>query len=659
MTKIQAEKRIEELCALLNRYSYEYYIKNESSVDDYTYDMLNNELKSLETQFPELVREDSPARRVGGFAENTFAPVTHEVRMESLQDVFSFEEAEDFDRRIKESFPDATYVVEPKIDGLSVSLEYKNGVLVRGSTRGDGDTGEDITENLRTVRSIPLRLSRPVPYIEVRGEVYMSRETFNAQVEQQLLRGEEPFKNPRNAAAGSLRQKNPEITAARQLDIFVFNVQKYDGAEFAAHKASLDFLRELGFVTVPFYTPCKDIGEAIKELERIGSVRGSLPFDIDGAVIKVDDFAQRKALGSTAKFPRWAVAYKYPPEERITVLRDIEITVGRTGILTPTAVFDPLVLAGTTVSRATLHNEDRIREFNLAIGDKIRVRKAGDVIPEIVGAEYHVPGAEKFSYPSVCPSCGEKVVRLEGEAAVRCVNPDCPAQLERNIIHFCSRDAMDIEGLGEANVRIFIEKGLIKDASDIYSLKEEDIAGLDRMGAKSAQNLVAAINKSKENDVSRLIFALGIPGIGEKAGALLAKRFGSLEAIEKATAEEILGVEGFGGVTAQAVTEYFARETTKKLIERLTASGVNTEYKKQVSDGRFAGLTFVLTGSLTEFTRDEASEIIENFGGKTSGSVSKKTSIVLAGEAAGSKLKKANELGIKVITEQEFKEMIK
>lgn len=659
MTKSEAEKRIDELCALLNKYSYEYYIKNESSVDDYTYDMLNNELKDLEAQYPELIREDSPARRVGGFAENTFNKVVHEVRMGSLQDVFSFEEAEDFDRRVKESFPTATYVVEPKIDGLSVSLEYENGVLVRGSTRGDGDVGEDITENLRTVRSIPLRLSRPIPHIEVRGEVYMSRESFNRQVEAQLLRGEEPFKNPRNAAAGSLRQKDPKITAERQLDIFVFNVQKYDGGEFSAHKASLDFLKELGFVTVPFYTPCKDINEAIKELERIGSIRSELAFDIDGAVIKVDDFSQRKALGSTAKFPRWAVAYKYPPEERITVLRDIEITVGRTGILTPTAVFDPLILAGTTVSRATLHNEDRINEYELAIGDKIRVRKAGDVIPEIVGAEWHLPGAEKFRYPDTCPSCGEKVVRLEGEAAVRCVNPDCPAQLERNIIHFCSRDAMDIEGLGEANVRIFIEKGLIHDAADIYTLEADAISGLDRMGKKSAENLISAIEKSKQNDVSRLIFALGIPGIGEKAGVLLAKHFGSLEALTEAKAEEILTIEGFGEISAQAITEFFAGDSAKNLIERLINAGLNTKYTKVIEDERFAGMTFVLTGTLSEFTRDEASEIIESFGGKTSGSVSKKTSIVLAGEAAGSKLKKANDLGVKVISEAEFKEMIK
>jgi len=658
MTKETAEKRIAQLCEELNNYSYMYYVKNESPVDDYTYDILNNELKALESEYPELIRADSPTQRVGGYAENTFEPVTHEVRMESLQDIFSYEEADDFDSRIRESFPDATYVVEPKIDGLSVSLEYENGVLVRGSTRGDGNVGEDITENLKTVRTIPLRLTKPVPFIEVRGEVYMSRASFDAQVEAQLARGEEPFKNPRNAASGSLRQKDPKITAERKLDIFVFNVQKYEGGEFSEHKASLDFLRELGFVTVPFYTPCNNIEEVKQELTRIGEIRWELPFDIDGAVIKVNDFSQRSSLGSTAKFPRWAAAYKYPPEERVTILRDIEITVGRTGILTPTAVFDPLILAGSTVSRATLHNEDRIKEYHLAIGDRIRVRKAGDVIPEIVGAEEHL-GGEEFRYPDTCPSCGAKVFRLPGEAAVRCTNPDCPDQLTRNLIHFCSRDAMDIEGLGEANVAVFIEKGLIHDAADIYSLKAEDIEGLDRMGRKSADNLINAIEKSKENDVSKLIFALGIQGIGAKAGKLLAARFGSLNALMDATEEDILTVDGFGEVSAKSIVSYFSLDASRSLVERMAAAGVNMLSLKETTDTRFAGMTFVLTGSLSQFTRDEASEIIEGFGGKTSSSVSKKTSIVLAGEAAGSKLKKANELGIKVISEQDFAEMIK
>lgn len=658
MTFEDAKIRIDELSEKLNFYSMKYYVENESPVDDYTYDMMNNELKKLEGEFPELIRPDSPTQRVGGFAENSFAEVVHEVRMESLQDAFSYEEIDDFDRRVRESFPSASYVVEPKIDGLSVSLEYENGVFVRGSTRGDGNVGEDITENLKTVRTIPLRLTSPVPYIEVRGEVYMSHESFNRQVEAQLARGEEPFKNPRNAAAGSLRQKNPKIAAERCLDIFVFNVQKYEGGDFAAHKASLDFLKSLGFVTVPFYTLCKDIEEAKKELDRIGEIRWDLSFDIDGAVIKVDDFSQRRALGSTAKFPHWAVAYKYPPEERVTVLRDIEITVGRTGILTPTAVFDPLFLAGSTVSRATLHNEDRIKEFDLAIGDKIRVRKAGDVIPEIVGAEYHVPGAVKFSYPTTCPSCGEKVFRLPGEAAIRCTNPDCPDQLTRNLIHFCSRDAMDIEGMGEANVAVFIEKGLIHDCADLYLLKAEDISALDRMGKKSADNLLAALEKSKSNDLGKLIFALGIPGIGAKAGKILSKRFGTMDALIAASEEELLSVDGFGDVTAKAIIDYFSLGSSRRLIERLSEAGVNMTCTETVEDSRFAGITFVLTGSLTKFTRDEASAIIEKFGGKTSGSVSKKTGIVLAGEAAGSKLKKAQELGIRIINEDEFSSMI-
>ena len=550
-----------------------------------------------------------------------------------------------------------SYVVEPKIDGLSVNLEYENGVFVRGATRGDGNVGEDITENLRTVRSIPLKLRKDIT-ITVRGEVYMSRDVFEEITKKQEMNGEAPFKNPRNAAAGSLRQKNPKITAERKLDIFVFNVQKYEGTEFSDHKSSLDFLKELGFVTVPFYTPCKDIEEAKKELTRIGEIRSSLSFDIDGAVIKVNDFSQRKTLGSTAKFPRWAVAYKYPPEEKETVLRDIEISVGRTGVLTPTAIFDSVLLAGSTVSRATLHNEDRIREFSLAIGDTIIVRKAGDVIPEVVGVKTH-SGNEIFTYPTVCPSCKAPVFRDEGEAACRCTNPECPAQVLCLIIHFCSRDAMDIEGLGEAILEVFSAKGMIKDIGDIYCLKKEDIAVLEGLGEKSANNILSAIEKSKENDLSKLIFALGINHIGEKAAKLLSVHFGTLEKIMNASKEEILEIEGFGMVMAESITEYFSLSETRELMERLVSYGLNTKSLAEMKDERFKGMTFVLTGALTQFTRDEASEIIEQFGGKTSSSVSKKTSIVLAGEAAGSKLRKANELGIKVINEEEFAEMIK
>ena len=656
MTKAEAKLRIDTLCDKLNFLSYKYYVENESPVSDYEYDMLQRELKNLEELFPEFLRVDSPTIRVGGEAENTFEAVAHEVKLESLQDAFSYEEIDDFARRVGENVSDFTFVTEPKIDGLSVSLEYRNGLFFKGATRGDGNVGEDITENLKTVKSIPLKLRKDID-ITVRGEVYMSKKVFEEITKKQEEEGEIPFKNPRNAAAGSLRQKNPKITAERRLDIFVFNVQKSDDSEFSDHKSSLDFLKELGFVTVPFYTLCKNIEEAKAELTRIGEIRSSLPFDIDGAVIKVNEFSHRKTLGSTAKFPRWAVAYKYPPEEKETVLRDIEISVGRTGVLTPTAIFDSVLLAGSTVSRATLHNEDRINEFSLAIGDTIIVRKAGDVIPEVVGVKSR-SGNEVFRFPHSCPSCGSTVFRDEGEAAYRCKNPECPAQVLRLIIHFCSRDAMDIEGLGERVLEIFTQKGMIKDIADIYTLKAEDIAVLEGLGEKSAQNFLSAIEKSKGNDLSKLIFALGINHIGEKAAKLLSVHFGSLERLMSATKEEILEIEGFGEIMADSIVQYFSLDGTKNLTEKLISAGLNTKNLAQIKDERFKGMTFVLTGALSRFTRDEASAVIEQFGGKTSSSVSKKTSIVLAGEDAGSKLRKANELGIRVINEDEFATMI-
>ena len=658
LSPAEAKSRIDELCDRLNRYSYRYYVENESDVSDYEYDMLQRELKALEEEYPAFLRPDSPTQRVGGEAQSEFTPVAHEVRMESLQDAFDFGEIDDFDRRVSETAQAYSYVVEPKIDGLSVSLEYENGVFVRGSTRGDGDVGEDITANLRTVRTIPLRLRQPVPFLEVRGEVYMSRAVFAELVKRQELNGEEPFKNPRNAAAGSLRQKNAAVTAGRKLDIFVFNVQRYDGADFSDHKASLDFLRSLGFVTVPFYTPCADIAAAKAELERIGSVRGELGFDIDGAVIKVNEFANRRLLGSTAKFPRWAVAYKYPPEEKLTELKDIEVSVGRTGVLTPTAVFEPVLLAGSTVGRATLHNQDRITELGVGIGDTIRVRKAGDVIPEVVSVDRKLPGNTVFRMPEVCPSCGAKTFRDEGGAALRCLNPECPAQLLRNLIHFCSRDAMDIEGLGDALLEVFTAKKMIRDAADLYTLRAEDLAKLDRLGEKSARNLIDAIEKSKGNDLYRLLFALGIRNIGEKAAKQLSARFGTMEAVMAATEEEIASIDGFGEQMAASVTGFFALPQSRELVARLAACGVNMKSLAEKKDDRFAGMTFVLTGALTEFTREQATEIIESFGGKAASSVSKKTTVVVAGEAAGSKLRKANELGIRVISEAEFKDMI-
>lgn len=651
-------KRAEKLRKDLNYYSYRYYVDNENDIDDYEYDMMMRELKAIEEEYPELITPDSPTRRVGGEATNMFESVAHTVKMESLQDAFSFDEIRDFDRRVKDAVTNATYVVEPKIDGLSVSLEYRDGVFVRGSTRGDGSVGEDITANLRTVRSIPLRLKTDLPFIEVRGEVYMPHSVFHKLVEEQELNEEKPFKNPRNAAAGSLRQKNPKITAKRKLDIFVFNVQQIDGHSLSNHKQSLDYLKELGFKTIPFYTEFKNIDGAIDELKRIADIRYTLPFDIDGAVIKVNDFEKRRILGSTAKFPKWAIAFKYPPEEKETKLLSIEVNVGRTGVLTPTAVFSPVLIAGSTVSRATLHNEDFIKEKGICIGDTIIIRKAGDVIPEVVSVKEHIPDAVPYRMPEICPSCGAKAVREDGEAAIRCNNPDCPAQLLRMLIHFCSRDAMDIEGLGDALLNKLVEQNMIKTAADIYSLNFDKIAEMDKMGKKSAENLKKAIEKSKENDLSKLVFALGIRHVGAKAAKLLSDNFRDIDSIMNSSAEDIAKIDGFGLVMAQSVVDFMSMPQSQKLIADLKAGGVNMKAEDTHIDNRFSGKTFVLTGTLTKYTRSEASRIIENYGGKASSSVSKKTDYVLAGEAAGSKLAKATELGIKIINEDEFAEMI-
>lgn len=651
-------KRAEKLRKDLNYYSYRYYVDNENDIDDYEYDMMMRELKAIEEEYPELITPDSPTRRVGGEATNMFESVAHTVKMESLQDAFSFDEIRDFDRRVKDAVTNATYVVEPKIDGLSVSLEYRDGVFVRGSTRGDGSVGEDITANLRTVRSIPLRLKTDLPFIEVRGEVYMPHSVFHKLVEEQELNEEKPFKNPRNAAAGSLRQKKPKITAKRKLDIFVFNVQQIDGHSLSNHKQSLDYLKELGFKTIPFYTEFKNIDGAIDELKRIADIRYTLPFDIDGAVIKVNDFEKRRILGSTAKFPKWAIAFKYPPEEKETKLLSIEVNVGRTGVLTPTAVFSPVLIAGSTVSRATLHNEDFIKEKGICIGDTIIIRKAGDVIPEVVSVKEHIPDAVPYRMPEICPSCGAKAVREDGEAAIRCNNPDCPAQLLRMLIHFCSRDAMDIEGLGDALLNKLVEQNMIKTAADIYSLNFDKIAEMDKMGKKSAENLKKAIEKSKENDLSKLVFALGIRHVGAKAAKLLSDNFRDIDSIMNSSAEDIAKIDGFGLVMAQSVVDFMSMPQSQKLIADLKAAGVNMKAEDTHIDNRFSGKTFVLTGTLTKYTRSEASRIIENYGGKASSSVSKKTDYVLAGEAAGSKLAKATELGIKIINEDEFAEMI-
>ena len=656
---MEMRKRAEELRDIINYHNKKYYENDEPEIEDFEYDRLLHELIAIEEKYPETVTADSPTHRVGGKADTQFTPVEHIVPMESLQDGFGEDDVLAFDQRVRSVIPNPRYIVEPKIDGLSVSLEYENGLLIRGSTRGDGKVGEDVTANIRTIRNIPLKIDTDLPVLEVRGEVYMPREVFVELTTEQELNGEKTFKNPRNAAAGSLRQKNPKITSKRKLDIFTFNIQRIEGKELTSHKESLDFIKALGFNTVPFYTSCSSIEEVLAEIARIGEIRGTLPFDIDGAVIKVDDFSQREALGSTSKFPKWALAYKYPPEEKETTLLDIEINVGRTGVLTPTGIFEPTLLAGTTVSRATLHNQDFIDEKGICIGDKVIIRKAGDIIPEVLCVVSHGENAVPYRIPDVCPSCGGKVTREEGEAALRCCNPDCPNQLLRNLIHFCSRDAMDIEGMGTAVLETFVNEGMIKTAADIYNLDREKIASIERMGEKSADNLIAAAEKSKGNDLARLIYALGIRHIGQKAGALLSEKFGTMDALMEASAEEIAEIEGFGLIMAKSVEEFFSHEESRQLIADLKAAGVNMESQKQIVDMRFEGKTFVLTGTLSMYKRSEAEKIIESFGGKASGSVSKKTSYVLAGEDAGSKLKKANDLGVTVISEEEFAEMIK
>ena len=654
----KAQIRAKELRDLLNYHSHKYYVEDNPEIGDYEYDMLQRELAEIEKEFPGLITPDSPTQRVGGSADGLFEPVVHAVPLESLQDAFSIDEVRAFDERVKAVFADAEYVVEPKIDGLSVALEYENGVFVRGSTRGDGLTGENVTANLRTVNSIPLRLKENVT-IEVRGEVYMPKNVFASLVEEQEQNGEKTFKNPRNAAAGSLRQKNPKITASRNLDIFVFNIQQYQGEGIKGHKQSIDYLKTLGFKTIPFYNKFDNIDDVIKELDRIGEIRSSLPFDIDGAVIKTDSFAQRAEIGSTSKFPKWALAFKYPPEEKETTLIDIEVAVGRTGVLTPTAVFEPVLVAGSTVSRATLHNQDFINEKDIRLGDRVVIRKAGDIIPEVIRVVSHAENSEKYLLPTVCPSCGANVIREEDEAAVRCVNPECPAQLLRNLIHFCSRDAMDIEGMGDAVLEKLVSNGMLSKASDIYTLKKEDFMTLEGFKDKSSQNLVDAIEKSKSNDLAKLVFALGIRHVGQKAGKILAEHFDSMENLMNADAETVASIEGFGGIMAQSVADFFSLEQTKHEIEALAALGVNMVSQKEKIDNRFEGKTFVLTGTLPTYSRNEASEIIEKFGGKTASSVSKKTSYVLAGEEAGSKLVKAQSLGIAIISEEEFNEMIK
>lgn len=651
-----AEKRINELSAQLKYHNRKYYIEDNPEIEDYEYDAMLRELEKLEEEFPQFKAEDSPTQLVGGAALKLFTPVEHTVKMESLQDVFDFDELKAFIDKIDTEH--TAFSVEPKIDGLSVALEYRDGLFFRGSTRGDGVIGEDVTANLLQIKSIPKAIGFEGE-LELRGEVYMPRESFEKLVRRQELMDETPAKNPRNAAAGSLRQKNPKITAERELDIFVFNIQRITGKSFSSHIESLNFIKSLGFHTLPTYKYCEYSDEIISEIERIGSSRGNLPYDIDGAVVKVDNLAYREVVGSTSKFPKWAVAFKFPPEEKETVLKNIEINVGRTGALTPTAEFDPIQLAGTTVSRATLHNEDFINSKGICIGDTIVVRKAGDIIPEVLSVSKHAENAEPYRMPECCPSCGSPVTREDDEAVLRCTNADCPAQLLRHLIHFTSRDAMDIEGLGPAVLEQLLDAGLIKNIDDLYNLNYDRLSQLERTGEKSINNLKEAIEASKKNDLSRLIFAFGIRHIGSKAASLLSENFGNIDAVMSAAPEAFEVIDGFGAVLAKAAFEFFALPESRAMIERLKSYGVNMNSLKEVKDNRFLGLTFVLTGTLSTYSRSEASKIIEGFGGKTSSSVSKKTSYVLAGEEAGGKLDKANALGIKVIDEAEFNQMIK
>lgn len=658
MERKQAQQRAEELRAIIEKNNRLYYDEDAPELEDYEYDRLTRELKEIEAQFPEIVTPDSPTQHVGGTPNSRFGKVAHTVKMESLQDAFSLDELREFDARVREAGVEPEYVVEIKIDGLSVSLEYRSGRLVRGSTRGDGMVGEDVTENLAAIRAIPHTLNHAPDFLEVRGEVYMPHAAFLALKEQQELEDKTPPKNPRNAAAGSLRQKDAAVTAARGLSIFVFNLQQVQGCSFATHSETLDYIRALGLPVSPRYNVYHSIEDAIAEIRRIGEARGTLDFDMDGAVVKVNDLAARQRLGSTSKFPRWAIAFKYPPEVKESTVRNIEVTVGRTGVLTPTAVFDPVFLAGTSVSRANLHNADIIRDLDVRIGDTVQVRKAGDIIPEVIAVSHHGEAAEPYRMPDVCPSCGAPVVHLQDESALRCVNPECPAQSLRNLIHFASRTAMGIDGLGEAVARQLIDRGLVSTAADLYELTREQLLTLDKFKEKSADNLRKAIDESRKNNLDRVVFALGIRNIGEKAAALLAERFGTMAALQAATAEQIGEIDGFGAVMAQSAAEFFAREGTADLLRRLAQAGVNMEWHGERRGTALAGKTVVVTGTLPTLSRQAAEALIVRSGGKASGSVSRKTAYVVAGTAAGSKLTKARTLGIPVIDEAELLRII-
>ena len=653
------KERIKELTARLTEANYRYYVLDDPTIPDFEYDRLLRELEELEEAHPELAAADSPTKRVGGEALSQFDKVTHPVPLMSLQDVFSMEELNEFLEKTLTAGENVEFSVEPKIDGLSVALEYVDGRFLRGATRGDGNVGEDVTENLKTIRAIPMTIENAPPRLIVRGEVFMPKKSFEKLNTRQEAEGKPLFANPRNAAAGSLRQLDPKIAAKRGLDIYIFNIQLAEGVEFTSHTQTLEYLKSLHFKVIP-HKKLNSVSAIDAEVDAINENREKLPCDIDGAVIKVDDLSQREKLGTTAKFPRWAAAYKYPPEIKPTVVEDILVQVGRTGVLTPKAVVRPVRLAGTTVTNATLHNQDFISQRDIRIGDTVLIRKAGEIIPEILEVDIskRPVGAIPYHLPESCPVCGAKVEQDEDGAFLRCTGAECPAQLSRNIAHFVSRDAMDIEGLGSAIVEGLIEKGLIKSPADIYYLTLEDIKSLWKSGSTAAKKLLAAIEASKEQDVSRLIYALGIRQVGAKTGKVLASTFGSMDALMAASLEELTEVPDVGGVTAANIRDWFSQEQSRHMVERLRQAGVNFESKRVITDARFAGKTFVLTGALSKFTREEATEKIELLGGKAAGSVSKKTSFVVVGENAGSKERKARELGIPILTEDEFLEMI-
>ena len=652
---MEVKQRIEDLRSQLNEHNYNYYVLDNPIISDFEYDRLLRELEELEAQHPDLVTADSPTQRVGGAVMDRFQEVAHRVPLQSLQDVFSQDELSDFDNRVKERATQIEYLVEPKVDGLSVAIEYENGIFVRGATRGDGQVGEDVTENIRTIKSIPMKLEHAPSTLIVRGEVYMSKKTFERLNAERELKGEPLFANPRNAAAGSMRQLDSKIAASRSLDMVAFNVQYSDGERFETDSAALDWLRSMKFKVID-YQLSNNITDVYSRIVALGDNREQYPFDIDGAVVKLNNITERKKIGETAKFPRWAAAYKYPPEQKESVVQDIVVQVGRTGVLTPKAVVAPVRLAGTTVTNATLHNQDFIAEKDIRIGDTVVVQKAGEIIPEIVSVvkSKRPDGTTPYKMPTMCPACGAPVERDEDGAHIRCTGAECPAQLLRNLTHFASRDAMDIEGLGPAVVEALVNSGLVKTPADLYALDVNQVSKLDRMGLKSARNLVAAVEKSKANDLSKLLCALGIRQVGQKAAKVLAAKFGSLDKLAMATEEELTMIEDVGAITAHYLTEWFAAPQSIHLIERLKAAGVNMESTAEPTGDLLAGKTFVLTGELSGFSRKEAGEMLEKLGAKVSGSVSKKTSCVIAGEAAGSKLRKAQELGVPVLDESQL-----